>query len=132
MKASTPFMVLSADKPELEMTSFERCSRRTWFEHKLAQLGYSFKKVAGSHQGKPEISFIVLADNDEELPALYRLAAAFDQDSVMYVDANGYAALFDSDGQYLANLGRFVEVTEDAAQNLDSYTFAGGKYYAIQ
>jgi hypothetical protein len=122
-------MIVSPDKPELGLSDGEAESRRTWFEHKLTQLGYSFKRAYGSFNGKREVSYIVLVEDEGAEHALFRLAKAFQQDAVLIVDANGYAALFDSDGQYLANKGQFVEVSQEIAQAAESYTFANDHYY---
>ncbi len=129
---STPFVIFTPGKPELNLTDFERDSRRTWFEHKLTQLGYSFRKVAGSYKGAAETSYLVLVEDQEQLPALYRLAEAFKQESVLYVDSQGYAALFDADGNWLTELGKFSEISESEARELDAYTYADGKYYAAR
>lgn len=132
MKTITPHFIVSPDKPELNLSDDEIHTRRTWFELKLTQQGLSFRKALGRYQGRDEAAYIVLVHDEVEERSLYRLAEAFKQDSVLSVDANGYAALFDADGKYLKNLGPFEEVSEEDAKTIGSYTYAGGKYYAAR
>lgn len=120
---------ISPDKPELQLDEAETLGRRTWFEHKLVQLGFNFRKVSGAYKGKPETSYMVLIDSDDQLPSLYRLAEAFKQESVLLLDSNGYAALFDADGRHLAELGKFVRVSREEAVEQDAWTYVDGAYY---
>lgn len=125
MITATPYALISCDTPETGNDE----SRRTWFEHKLVQLYFSFRRVTGSYKGKPEVSYLVLIESETQRAALLRLAKAFKQESVLFVDANGYAALFDADGTHLAEVGKWQVVTEEVAAANDAYTFVDGNYY---
>jgi hypothetical protein len=130
MKTSNPFVLISADVPDV--TGVQAEMRRTWFELKLTQLGFSFRKVSGSYKHEPEVSYIVLIESDGQYASLFRLADAFKQEAVIIVDANGYAALFAADGNHIQELGEFREVSAEEAANEGNYTHVDGRYYAAK
>lgn len=129
MNTTTPLMIVSADSVKITNEA-EVLSRRNWFEHKLQQLHLSYRKVAGKYKLIDETSFIILVESEEQEQTVFRLARAFNQETVLFVDSNSYAALFDADGNYLKNAGRMTEVSEEQAKDLPSYTVVDGHYYA--
>lgn len=130
MKISTPYVLISADVHEI--TGIAADMRRTWFERKLTQLGFSFRKVSGAYHGVNEVSYLVLVESDGQYASLFRLADAFGQEAIITVDANGYAALFAADGNHIQELGEFLEVTAYQAVAEGNYTYVDGRYYAAK
>lgn len=129
MNTQQPFIIMSA---ELSALSTEENAHRSealsaWLDAK----GWAHKPVIGSYKGSEEIAVVIPVTDSEHEAALYRLAKAYGQESVLYVDANRYATLIYVQTGKLAGLGMFRKVSELDARQREAYThdIMEGAYY---
>lgn len=128
MNTRQPFIIMSAHLSSL--SADENAQRAIAMEQWLQAKGYPFKPVTGVYKGTHELSFVVPFVSPDDFDALYSLAIrAYGQESILYVDANGYATLISRDKE--TGLGMFRNVPEHVAKELDGYTFdpSEGSYY---
>ena len=84
------------------------------------------KEVAGCYNGIFERSYVLT--DFQSLPALWELAAEYNQESILYVDADRKATLHYIDDNLMIKetvlLGKFRGVPEETARKFDSRTYA--------
>lgn len=122
-------VILSA---ELADKRFESNRQRTSnLEACLDDCNMRFKPAKGVYKGRAEDSFVVVLKDNAELETLKDFAfKSFNQESILYQDANGEAYLIYQDGK-AEQLGRLEQVSEELARKNDAYTEMDGKFYAV-
>lgn len=123
----TPYMIVSAEKAGL--SAEENALRSESLRRQLEAGELPPIALRGAYNGTQELSFLVMAGEDSpEAAAVERLAWHWQQESVLYIDADKRATLIYWDGTRKA-LGPFKEVSPEAA--LASYTdFPNGRRFA--
>lgn len=95
----------------------------------IEDIGLPFKQTLGVYNGVSEQTFVVLIRNQLDIDVLKDFAFKnFDQESVLYQDANREAYLFFRDGT-ISNLGHLNAVPKEAAIKSGSYTIMNDLYY---
>lgn len=140
MRTSTPFVILSAQCADLsdDINLWRTASMRRQL-HNSALLG-PVLPVLGKYNGIEERSFLVFLPGGNEHRAafdeLLRIAARWQQESILYVDANRYASLYypHADGMIhtACHLGRWIEVSKGVASDLEAFTETeDGRIWAV-
>lgn len=130
----TPFVVFSAERHELPAE--QNGARHDFLVRQLSAAGLSFDaSLRGRYKGSQERSILVLipeGDGSQEFSTVLRIARAFQQESVLYVDGEREACLryLDGEGRW-EHIGHWSRVSEAEAQARDSYTEARGAFYAV-
>lgn len=128
MNISKQIVIISAEKTTNTITQ-NRANTMELKEH-LESQGFYHKRAMGMYKGTPENSFVVLVNNSNQLGRLKNLAfKVFDQESILYRDANNYATLVYSNNK-IEGLGKFKAISKDKAMTLDAYTKMDDYYYA--
>lgn len=95
----------------------------------IDDIGLISNLATGVYKGVEETSFVVLIKDQVEIDALKDFAfKTFDQESILYQDANSEAYLFFKDGT-TKQLGRMQLVDKTVALQKDNYTLMNGNYY---
>lgn len=131
MNTTTPFYVFSVQRAELsEEENRGRVEFVTAYMHKAR---IPFVRVCGRYKGEDETAFLVLDPSGDMLRAyVQNLARLYEQESILFVDANSRAALYSSEGAKLAELGTWREVPASVAASLDAVTEFQGRYWSAQ
>ena len=87
--------------------------------------------VTGAYFGVEEDSLLVRLNNWDEHKNVLEVAKAFDQESILVIDANRCASLVYTDGRPEQSLGEFYRVSEDIAKGESGWTRDGGNNYFI-
>ena len=100
-------------------------------ESRLKDLQIVYNKALGSYKSEKETSFVCLPKNEEEINLLKHIAFnLFNQESVLYQDANGKAYLIYSDDTSVT-LGKLRQVPMSQTENLEAFTILNDKAYAV-
>lgn len=127
MNISQQVIILSAEQDGL--CPVENQHRTRILKHCLEDCNLSFGESVGVYKGREEASFVVIINNDAEKQALQDFAFKnFNQESVLYQDANQEAYLIFNDGTE-QRLGRLEEVSRETALKHDAFTHFNDKYY---
>lgn len=134
MNAQTPFVILSAERPEWD-TSIN-AQRSDLLRRQLEVQGHSPVPVNGHYKGTAEQSWLVFLDDDSygaKLDHIIKLARRYGQESILYVDSSRQAELLyvgtdDNKLVYGQSVGQWKRLNEVA--NEDSYSEIEGAYYA--
>ena len=98
----------------------------------LEDCNFSFKKCLGVYKGVKEVSFIVLAWNQDDINTLKDFAfKSFDQESVMLQDANGLCTL-EFENNTSKTLGKFRNINPKYIEQYDSYTVFDDKVFVTE
>lgn len=96
----------------------------------LDDCGFKYNEATGVYKGNEEASLVVLVNSEVQIETLKEFAfKSFNQESILYQDANQEAYLLYQDGT-TEQLGVLQEVTD--VKGLDNYTVMNGKYYAVR
>ena len=127
MNTRQQVVILSA---ELANKRFESNRQRTLnLKACLDDCNMRYKPAKGVYKGQAEDSFVVVLRDNAELETLKDFAfKCFNQESILYQDANGEAYLIYQDGK-TEQLGRLEQVSEELARKNDSYTEMDGRFY---
>ena len=127
MNITKQVIILSASRPE---HSFEGNRQRTEnLKAELEAAGISFREGVGFFQGSTEASFVTIIKDNSDYEKVIDLAfEKFDQDSILYQDANQEAYLVENTNE-TTRLGVLQEVTEKVATEKGAYTKLGDKFY---
>lgn len=103
--------------------------------HDLSHAGLSYDKAVGCYNGVTEDSLIVQCDDFEAVGKVVKLAAGYDQESVLLVDARNKAFLLYCSGSRIDSLGYIMHKdmsNEGAVLPKVAYTRVGDDvYYTI-
>ena len=134
MNTITPFVILSFDRDYLN--DVQRAGVREFGQRQLAQQGFYFRECVGVWDGVTEQSYIVPVEDGDEglLQQLIALAGAYEQDAILYVDANGDSTLhypkLGNFGKWKEeSIGQWKEIAVHELQHHTGYTVIDGRYY---
>lgn len=130
MRTVSQVVILSA---ELSTKRFESNRQRTeTLEGMLNDCNFRFKKALGCYKGSSEDSFVVVLRDAQELETLKDFAFTnFEQESILYQDANQEAYLVFANGK-TEQLGRLEQVDKKEATSQEAFTVMGGNYYVTR
>lgn len=126
MNTKKRFVLFSIQRPTTDNNE-----HKSYVERMIKPFG--FKKVLGSYKGILENSYMVLANEDDALKEVLRLATEFNQESILIVDENRVATL-----QWLTSpanatiLGRWTCIDPLEAQSLENWTLDQTNYYTVK
>ena len=130
MNITQQVIILSADQND---NNYER--NRQLHENLKACLtdcGFTFKEATGTYKGRTEDSVVVLVNNQTDIETVQDFAfKSFNQESVLYQDANQEAYLIYNDGK-TEQLGRLEQVNPKLTETLENYTVMDGRVYAVK
>ena len=130
IKKRTPFAIISAER--FTLTKGENQKRHQDLLTQLKRDGFKTKVVEGVYHGQVEKSILVLLDSkflSVDLGYLKNYGMIFDQESILFVDADRKAELHFPATNKAEKLGNFVSVTKDIAVQCQNYTQDGQDYY---
>jgi len=129
MITESPFIVFSAERSELSDEANH--DRTKLLGGALTSRGIEWQSVAGFYDGRPETSFLVFAqEGDASADQIERLARHYDQESILYVDAQRLAYLLVLKEGRTIELGKFKEIPKSELRATRAYTKVGERYYA--
>lgn len=125
-----PLAFISAERSEL--SAEENLVRTSELRAKLHENNMKFKQVTGHWKGVSEITFAIHCPTTEALNNIGKLASEYQQDAMLYRDADTNAFLIVDDGT--ESIGQMVRVPRSEALRQDSWTFDGstGDYYVVR
>ena len=129
-KVKTPFAIISAER--FTLTKGENQKRHQELLNQLKRDGFKTKVVEGVYHGQVEKSILVLLDSKflaVDLGYLKNYGMIFDQESILFVDADRKAELHFPATNKAEKLGNFVSVTKGIAVQCQNYTQDGQDYY---
>ena len=129
-KVNTPFAIISAER--FTLTKGENQKRHQELLNQLKRDGFKTKVVEGVYHGQVEKSILVLLDSKflaVDLGYLKNYGMIFDQESILFVDADRKAELHFPATNKAEKLGNFVSVTKGIAVQCQNYTQDGQDYY---
>ena len=129
-KVKTPFAIISAER--FTLTKGENQKRHQDLLAQLKRDGFKTKVVEGVYHGQTEKSILVLLDSKflaVDLGYLKNYGMIFDQESILFVDADRKAELHFPATNKAEKLGNFVSVTKGIAIQCNNYTQDGQDYY---
>lgn len=124
MKRRIPFAILSGARTAHD-AEINRARTAEVFDHLQAR-GLAVKLAQGAYQGTQEPAVIVLLpDGTNGAGWMYvrQVAIRYGQETVLFVGADGSATLYEPRGDWQQYLGQWREVSREAAQAADAYTF---------
>jgi len=127
-----PLVIISAYTGTV--SEAENMLRHADLYDRLHNAGLETGEVTGCYFGQRESSWLVeYATADYAvLNWLLQLAAEYEQESILHIDAARHATLLYPYGNDAEALGKLVPVSPQAAQQLDSWTrIKSGQYYAV-
>ena len=126
MNVFEPVIVFSAwraDKPEqVNRDSVE------YVKNVLDRRGIPYRSAQGCYKGQTEPAIVVI-DTDATRDAVQGLAWLFEQESLLYVDANRAARLETPGGTLIDTLGVLRAVPEHVAKARDAWTRVDDRFY---
>lgn len=136
MNTRMPIFILSAELANKSPIENELATIALSNELELADVVYA--KAQGYYKGTREVSFVIAGlvrgaglASQEEL--VQKLAASFQQEAYMYVDANGMASLHRPNGEHMAELGRFEALANGEVPDADEpYTVLADVVYVTR
>ena len=129
-KVKTPFAIISAER--FTLTKGENQKRHQDLLTQLKRDGFKTKVVEGVYHGQTEKSILVLLESNflaVDLGYLKNYGMIFDQESILFVDADRKAELHFPATNKAEKLGSFVSVTKGIAIQCNNYTQDGQDYY---
>ena len=129
-KVKTPFVIISAER--FTLTKGENQKRHQELLNQLKRDGFKTKVVEGVYHGQTEKSILVLLESNflaVDLGYLKNYGMIFDQESILFVDADRKAELHFPASNKAEKLGNFVSVTKGIAIQCNNYTQDGQDYY---
>ena len=130
IKKRTPFAIISAER--FTLTKGENQKRHQDLLTQLKRDGFKTKVVEGVYHGQVEKSILVLLESNflaVDLGYLKNYGMIFDQESILFVDADRKAELHFPSTNKAEKLGNFVAVTKGIAVQCQNYTQDGQDYY---
>ena len=130
IKKRTPFAIISAER--FTLTNGENQKRHQDLLAQLKRDGFKTKVVEGVYHGQVEKSILVLLESNflaVDLGYLKNYGMIFDQESILFVDADRKAELHFPSTNKAEKLGNFVAVTKGIAVQCQTYTQDGQDYY---
>jgi hypothetical protein len=121
-----PFSVLSAEKVGNRYNAKRTANLRA----ALQDSGLQFTGVVGSYKGDRENGFVVLTPTVVDRMMVTALAAEYEQESILHVDAKRLAVLHYFETCQDVTIGIWASVS--SVEGLDSWTLANGQYYAVR
>lgn len=121
-----PFSVLSA---ELNGNRYN-AKRTARLRAALIDVKAQYASVIGSYKGSRENAFVVLTPTVVDRMMVTALAAEYEQESILHVDANRLAVLHYIETCQEVTIGIWAPVSN--VERLDSWTLACGQYYAVK
>ena len=129
-KVKTPFAIISAER--FTLTKGENQKRHQELLNHLKRDGFKTKVVEGVYHGQTEKSILVLLDSkflSVDLGYMKNYGMIFDQESILFVDADRKAELHFPSTNKAEKLGNFISVTKGIAVQCQNYTQDGQDYY---
>lgn len=127
MNIADQVIIISAERSDCG--AVENDQRTRILKGCVTDINLPFSEALGVYKGKEEISLVVLVKNQHDIDALKGFAFKnFDQESILYTDANSEAYLFFNDGK-TEQLGRLLQVPKEQAIKQDNFTILNDEYY---
>ena len=127
MRNQTPLIIFSTDRKNVPLAT--RFKQREKVLEILDKNNVTYTVGVGSYKGAVERCIMVVCyDKIAERVARY-LAARYNQESVLYVDADRLARLETPQGDLIERLGHLVNVSRSEATKADAYTMIDGQYW---
>jgi hypothetical protein len=100
----------------------------------LGAAGIAFAPARGSYNGTEEDSWICLARDPDEIARILRIARAWSQESILYIDEQREADLYYLESGNLETLGKLEHVTELEARMRSNWTqcLITGQYFTVK
>ena len=130
IKKRTPFAIISVER--FTLTNGENQKSHQDLLAQLKRDGFKTKVVEGVYHGQVEKSILVLLESNflaVDLGYLKNYGMIFDQESILFVDADRKAELHFPSTNKAEKLGNFVAVTKGIAVQCQNYTQDGQDYY---
>lgn len=130
MNITNQVIILSA---ELSGNSEVENSRRTnLLNDMLSDSNINFNVASGVYKGNSEVSFVTVPRNNDEVETIKDFAFKnFNQESVLYQDANQQAYLIFNNGES-KRVGVLEQVNPREIETLDHYTVLNGRVYTTR
>lgn len=103
--------------------------RHVSLKTQLQRQGYKPVDVDGVYFGQTEKSLMVIVDSEKTLKGFLKLAASFDQESILYRDNENNCELFYVNGKR-EKLGQLKQICAAHRGQYSSYTKFNDKYYS--
>jgi len=130
MNIKNQVIILSAELSDL--SNEENLKRSINLGACLEDLGLNFSKVQGCYKGVKELSFMVIIKDQAEMYAIQDFAFKnFNQESILYQDANGLCHLEYQNGDSEV-LGRFEQINPKYIETVDAYTVINNRVFTIR
>ena len=104
-------------------------------ENQFKYNGLNYKHLIGSYKGKLEASFLVEYDSQNERRLINSLAGKFNQESVLLLDEDRNAVLYNESENGLTQipLGKLKPITPRQAEKLDAWSYCpiNDQYYGV-
>ena len=126
-----PLAIVSAYTADC--TEFENRQKTVELLSRFAGCGIAFGIVQGCYKGQREQSVLVELRDALDWQRVLQAAAAFKQESVLYIDSDRIASLYYVDPfRESQRLGKLVPVSAQQAERLGNWTrTSNGQYYAV-
>ena len=129
-KVKTPCAIISAER--FTLTKGENQKRHQELLTQLKRDGFKTKVVEGVYHDTKEKSILVILESKfvaVDLGYLKNYGSMFDQESILFVDADRKAELIFPATNKAEKLGNFISVTKGVAIQCRNYTQDGNDYY---
>jgi enoyl-[acyl-carrier-protein] reductase (NADH) len=128
MITESPFVIFSAELASLSEESNR--NRTALMAGALSNRGIEWQRVDGAYEGHREASFLVFTyEGSDTADQIEKLAQHYQQESILYVDAQRLAYLLMVREGRTIELGKFKELTWAEAERASNYTEIGGRVY---
>ncbi len=126
MNTSIPTIIFSVHQHDF--SAHENVLTNAYAKSFLYHHGIPYFNATGCHKGQREAAF-VLQDVADNLDAVRHLAVAYQQESILRIDANRQARLETPQGDLIETLGKFQVTCECSAKKHDAWTKCNGRYW---
>jgi len=127
MNISQQVIILSAERKGY--TIEQNKVRSEILQGCLSDCNLAYSVAQGVWQGGSEESLVVIVNNSDDIENVKSFAFNnFEQDAVLYCDANQEAYIIDKNGAS-EQIGRLLQVTKEVAFKNGNYTILNGEYY---
>ena len=129
-RQKSPFAIISAERFTATMAENEKSHNELLTQ--LKRDGFKTKVVEGVYHDTKEKSILVILESKfvaVDLGYLKNYGSMFDQESILFVDADLKAELIFPATNKAEKLGNFISVTKGVAIQCRNYTQDGNDYY---
>lgn len=128
MNTSKQIVIFSVERSNLSKE--ENAVNTRVVNRLLKDNDFNFMTCKGVFQGVSEDSFAVILDNYSQVQVLHELSRVYNQDCILYLDANNVGYLYHNNGN-VDRIGKSRQVSKDIAMTKDAYTIINNNYYLV-